>query len=54
MNSRARFTHMQDGQAEDWAIIAQDFAAYAAQLPARISTTCVCSTAISVAFRWTA
>ena len=36
MNSRARFTHMQDGQAEDWAIIAQDFAAYAAQLPARI------------------
>ena len=35
MNSRARFTHMQDGQAEDWAIIAQDFAAYAAELPAR-------------------
>jgi predicted HD phosphohydrolase len=27
---------MEDGQAEDWAIIAQDFAAYAAQLPARI------------------
>lgn len=23
MNSRARFRHMQDGSAEDWAIIAQ-------------------------------
>ncbi|UUY06719.1 HD domain-containing protein [Pseudomonas sp. J452] len=36
MNSRARFTHMQDGQAEDWAIIAEDFAAYAKHLPDRI------------------
>ncbi|MGL4315410.1 MAG: HD domain-containing protein [Pseudomonas sp.] len=38
MNAHARFTHMEDGSAEDWAIIAQDFAAYAKQLPDRILT----------------
>ncbi|MBC9250026.1 phosphohydrolase [Pseudomonas alcaligenes] len=36
MNAHARFTHMEDGSAEDWAIIAQDFAAYAKHLPDRI------------------
>ena len=36
MNANARFTHMQDGTQEDWAIIAADFSAYARQLPARI------------------
>lgn len=36
MNAHARFTHMEDGTAEDWGIIAQDFARYAAQLPDRI------------------
>jgi len=38
MNARAQFHHMQDGSADDWSIIAQDFAAYAAQLPDRILT----------------
>ena len=28
MNVHARFTHMQDGTQEDWAIIAADFSAY--------------------------
>lgn len=32
MNANARFTHMQDGTQEDWAIIAADFSAYARQL----------------------
>ena len=36
MNQQARFTHMQDGTQEDWAIIAADFSAYARQLPGRI------------------
>lgn len=36
MNARAQFHHMQDGTADDWSIIAQDFAAYAAHLPDRI------------------
>ncbi|MFV3308333.1 HD domain-containing protein [Pseudomonas sp. NY15181] len=36
MNARARFTHMEDGSTEDWAIIAKDFAHYAALLPDRI------------------
>lgn len=36
MNANARFTHMQDGTPEDWAIIAADFSAYARQLPSRI------------------
>lgn len=36
MNARAKFTHMEDGSVEDWSIIAQDFAAYATQLPDRI------------------
>ena len=36
MNVHARFTHMQDGTQEDWAIIAADFSAYARQLPKRI------------------
>ena len=36
MNANARFTHMQDGTQEDWAIIAADFSAYARQLPTRI------------------
>src|SRR5687767_1326909 len=36
MTSQARFTHMQDGSREDWAIIAADFSAYARQLPGRI------------------
>ena len=36
MKAHARFTHMQDGTQEDWAIIAADFSAYAKQLPARI------------------
>ena len=36
MNAHARFTHMQDGTQEDWAIIAADFSAYARQLPKRI------------------
>ncbi|MDI3358491.1 phosphohydrolase [Pseudomonas sp. UYIF39] len=36
MNANARFTHMQDGTQEDWAIIAADFSAYAKQLPTRI------------------
>ena len=38
MNAHARFTHMQDGTAEDWAIIAQDFMAFAKQLPDRVMT----------------
>ena len=38
MSATATFTHMQDGSAEDWAIISQDFAAYAKQLPDRILT----------------
>ena len=36
MSQQARFTHMQDGTQEDWAIIAADFSAYARQLPGRI------------------
>ncbi|MCG8911235.1 HD domain-containing protein [Pseudomonas nitroreducens] len=36
MNARAHFTHMEDGSAEDWAIIAKDFGQYAALLPDRI------------------
>ncbi|WP_236614324.1 hypothetical protein [Stutzerimonas azotifigens] len=36
MTARARFTHMQDGTADDWAIIARDFGGYARQLPDRI------------------
>lgn len=36
MNEHARFTHMKDGTAQDWAIIASDFALYARQLPGRI------------------
>ncbi|WP_440468673.1 HD domain-containing protein [Pseudomonas sp. YH-1] len=36
MNARANFTHMEDGSAEDWAIIAKDFGQYAALLPDRI------------------
>ncbi|WP_236174968.1 HD domain-containing protein [Pseudomonas pseudonitroreducens] len=38
MNARANFTHMEDGSAEDWAIIAKDFGKYAALLPDRIMT----------------
>ncbi|WP_447751333.1 HD domain-containing protein [Pseudomonas nicosulfuronedens] len=38
MNARAHFTHMEDGSAEDWAIIAKDFGQYAALLPDRILT----------------
>ncbi|MFV3334296.1 HD domain-containing protein [Pseudomonas sp. NY15437] len=38
MNARAHFTHMEDGTAEDWAIIAKDFGQYAALLPDRIMT----------------
>ncbi|KJJ94850.1 phosphohydrolase [Pseudomonas sp. 21] len=38
MNARANFTHMEDGSAEDWAIIAKDFGQYAALLPDRIMT----------------
>lgn len=36
MNARANFTHMEDGTADDWAIIAKDFGQYAARLPDRI------------------
>ena len=36
MNAHAQFTHMEDGSAEDWAIIAQDFGTYAKLLPDRI------------------
>ena len=36
MNARARFTHMEDGTAEDWSAISQHFTEYAAQLPERI------------------
>jgi predicted HD phosphohydrolase len=36
MTARARFTHMQDGTADDWAIIARDFGGYARQFPDRI------------------
>lgn len=38
MTAKARFTHMENGSAEDWAIIAADFAAYARQLPDRVLT----------------
>ncbi|KAF1055082.1 MAG: hypothetical protein GAK43_00511 [Stenotrophomonas maltophilia] len=38
MNAHARFTHMEDGTAEDWSIISRDFAQYAALLPDRILT----------------
>lgn len=38
MTAHASFTHMEDGNAADWVIIAQDFAAYAKQLPDRILT----------------
>ena len=38
MNAKAQFTHMEDGNAEDWRIIAQDFMAHAAKLPDRILT----------------
>jgi len=37
MNARAKFTHMEDGSVEDWSIIAQDFAAYATQLPVDVT-----------------
>ncbi|WP_298183897.1 HD domain-containing protein [uncultured Pseudomonas sp.] len=36
MNTHAQFTHMEDGSAEDWRIIAEDFMAHAAKLPERI------------------
>jgi predicted HD phosphohydrolase len=36
MNKQASFNHMRDGTAQDWAIIADDFRAYARQLPGRI------------------
>ena len=36
MTAHAQFTHMQDGTAEDWQLIAQDFMAHAAKLPDRI------------------
>ncbi|MBD9424717.1 HD domain-containing protein [Pseudomonas sp. PDM15] len=36
MSVHARFTHMEDGTADDWAIIAKDFAQYATRLPDRI------------------
>ncbi|MDN7143514.1 HD domain-containing protein [Pseudomonas sp. JQ170] len=36
MNARARFTHMDDSTAEDWAIIARHFPDFAAGLPERI------------------
>ncbi|MGF6594867.1 HD domain-containing protein [Pseudomonas sp. 2835] len=36
MNQQARFNHMQDGTEQDWAIIAEDFRAYASQLADRI------------------
>ncbi|NER60621.1 HD domain-containing protein [Pseudomonas sp. MAFF212428] len=38
MTQQARFTHMQDGTEQDWAIIAGDFQAYARQLPDRVLT----------------
>lgn len=38
MSAKAQFTHMQDGTAEDWRIIAQDFMQHAAKLPDRILT----------------
>ena len=38
MSAKAQFTHMQDGTAEDWSIIAQDFMQHAAKLPDRILT----------------
>ncbi|MBH3427846.1 HD domain-containing protein [Pseudomonas alkylphenolica] len=38
MNQLARFTHMQEGTEQDWAIIANDFRAYASQLAERILT----------------
>ena len=38
MTAKANFTHMENGSAEDWAIIAADFAAYARQLPDRVLT----------------
>ena len=36
MSKQASFSHMRDGTAQDWAIIADDFRAYAQQLPQRI------------------
>lgn len=36
MTQQARFTHMQDGTEQDWAIIAGDFQAYARHLPDRV------------------
>ncbi len=36
MSKQARFTHMKDGTEQDWAVIAEDFAQYARQLPGRI------------------
>ncbi|CAE6910285.1 Phosphohydrolase [Pseudomonas marincola] len=38
MSAQATFTHMDQGTADDWAIIAKDFTAFAAQLPDRILT----------------
>ncbi|MFP6849790.1 MAG: HD domain-containing protein [Pseudomonas sp.] len=38
MNAKATFTHMQDGTADDWQIIAKDFKQHADKLPARILT----------------
>lgn len=38
MSAHAQFTHMEDGTADDWRIIAQDFVQFAARLPDRILT----------------
>ncbi len=38
MNQQARFTHMDDGTAEDWAIIGKHFPEFAQQLPDRVLT----------------
>ncbi|MAB98008.1 MAG: phosphohydrolase [Pseudomonadaceae bacterium] len=38
MSAQATFTHMDQGTADDWAIIAKDFTAFAAHLPDRILT----------------
>lgn len=38
MSAHATFTHMEDGTADDWRIIAQDFVQFAARLPDRILT----------------
>lgn len=38
MSHQASFTHMDDGTAEDWAIIVKHFPGFAAELPDRILT----------------